>query len=192
MNFKLNTLVAAILLVAAGTANASINNGQATGNLPGTVNNAVDGAGELFVVVTDISKGFSFVGDLGVGMNSFLGASNTSNSWSMGNFTSWAPFVSTIARSSPPSASGTVRPCSAKRSCKGSTSAGCKAFVQVSDHRDLARRQAAAELAGDVAEIRCQAQHLPASGSATLGSLRRERHRGLRYAGQACHIVTSS
>ena len=96
MNFKLNTLVAAILLVAAGSANAAINNGQATGNLAGTAGNAVDGTGELFLVVTDISKSFSFVGDLGVGMNSFLGASNTSNSWSLSGFTAWTPFVTAI------------------------------------------------------------------------------------------------
>jgi len=99
MNFKLNTLVAAILLVAAGSANASINNGQPTGNLPGTAGNGVDGTGELFLVVTDISKGYSFVGDLGVGMNSFLGASNTSNSWSLGGFTAWTPFVTAIGGS---------------------------------------------------------------------------------------------
>ena len=96
MNFKLNTLVAAILLVATGSANAAINNGQATGNLAGTAGNGVDGTGELFLVVTDISKGYSFVGDLGVGMNSFLGASNTSNSWSLSGFTAWTPFVSAI------------------------------------------------------------------------------------------------
>jgi hypothetical protein len=96
MNFKLNTLVAAILLIAAGSANAAINNGQPTGNLPGTAGNGVDGTGELFLVVTDISKGYSFVGDLGVGMNGFLGTSNTSNSWSLGGFTAWTPFVTAI------------------------------------------------------------------------------------------------
>ena len=96
MNFKLNTLVAAILLVAAGSANAAINNGQGTGNLAGTAGNAVDGTGELFLVVTDNTKGYSFVGDLGVGMNSFLGASNASNSWSLSGFTAWTPFVSAI------------------------------------------------------------------------------------------------
>ncbi len=99
MNFKLNTLVAAILVVAAGSANAAINNGQATGNLAGTAGNGVDGTGELFLVVTDTTAGYSFVGDLGVGMNSFLGASNTSNSWSLGGFSAWTPFVSAIGGS---------------------------------------------------------------------------------------------
>ncbi len=99
MNFKLNTLVAAILLIAAGSANAAINNGQATGNLAGTAGNGVDGAGELFLVVTDTTARYSFVGDLGVGMNSFLGASNTSNSWSLAGFSSWTPFVSAIGGS---------------------------------------------------------------------------------------------
>jgi hypothetical protein len=85
MNFKLNTLVAAALLVAAGSANAAIDGGQTT-----------NGTGSLFLVVTDTTAGYSFVGDLGVGMDSFLGASNTSASWNLGSFSAWTPFVSAI------------------------------------------------------------------------------------------------
>jgi hypothetical protein len=85
MNFKLNTLVAAALLVAAGSANAAIDNGNTT-----------NGTGELFLVVSDATAGYSFVGDLGVGMDSFLGASNVSNSWALGNFSAWTTFVGAI------------------------------------------------------------------------------------------------
>lgn len=85
MNFKLNTLVAAALLVAAGSANAAIDNGNTT-----------NGTGSLFLVVTDTTAGYSFVGDLGVGMDSFLGASNVSNSWSLGNFSAWSAFTTAI------------------------------------------------------------------------------------------------
>lgn len=85
MNFKLNTLVAAALLVAAGSANAAIDNGQTT-----------NGTGELFLVVTDTTAGYSFVGDLGVGMDSFLGAANASNSWTLGNFSAWSAFTTAI------------------------------------------------------------------------------------------------
>jgi hypothetical protein len=85
MNFKLNTLVAAALLVAAGSANAAIDNGNTT-----------NGTGSLFLVVTDTTAGYSFVGDLGVGMDSFLGASNVSNSWTLGSFSAWTSFVGAI------------------------------------------------------------------------------------------------
>jgi hypothetical protein len=85
MNFKLNTLVAAALLVAAGSANAAIDNGNTT-----------NGTGSLFLVVTDTTAGYSFVGDLGVGMDSFLGASNVSTSWTLGNFGAWSGFTAAI------------------------------------------------------------------------------------------------
>ena len=85
MNFKLNTLVAAALLVAAGSANAAIDNGNTT-----------NGTGSLFLVVTDTTAGYSFVGDLGVGMDSFLGASNVSNSWALGSFGAWSGFTTAI------------------------------------------------------------------------------------------------
>lgn len=86
LHYKL--LAAAVALAAASGAHAAIDNGNTT-----------NGTGELFVVVTDTTAGFSFVGDLGVSMDSFLGASSTSNSWDLSGFTSWSPFVTAISGS---------------------------------------------------------------------------------------------
>ncbi|MEQ1592638.1 MAG: PEP-CTERM sorting domain-containing protein [Thiobacillaceae bacterium] len=86
MNFKLNTLVAAALLVAAGTANAAIDNGNTT-----------NGTGELFLTVVDTTAGYSFVGDLGVSMDSFLASSGASATpWNLSSFSAWTPFVAAI------------------------------------------------------------------------------------------------
>ena len=81
MNFKLNSLVAAALLVAAGSANAAIDN-AATGN------------GEMFLVVSDTTAGYSFVGDLGIQMDSFN--SSASQSFSLNSFSQWTPFLTAV------------------------------------------------------------------------------------------------
>jgi MYXO-CTERM domain-containing protein len=83
VHYKL--LAAALALAAASGAQAAIDGGQTT-----------NGTGELFVVVTDTTAGFSFVGDLGVGMDTFLPTSNSANSWSLSGFSSWSPFLSAI------------------------------------------------------------------------------------------------
>lgn len=85
MNFKLNALIAAALLVAAGSANAKIDLGTTAGNANG---------GEIFLVVNDDVAGYSFVGDLGIGMDSFM--PNTNQSFNLGNFSQWTPFLSAI------------------------------------------------------------------------------------------------
>jgi hypothetical protein len=81
MNFKLNTLVAAALLVAAGSANAAISN-AATGN------------GEMFLVVYDTTAGYSFVGDLGIAIDSFDSAST--QSFNLNGFSQWTPFLGAV------------------------------------------------------------------------------------------------
>ena len=81
MNFKLNTLVAAALLVAAGSANAAIDN-SLTGN------------GEMFLVVNDAIAGYSFVGDLGIQMDSFNSAA--SQSFNLNSFSQWSPFLAAV------------------------------------------------------------------------------------------------
>ena len=81
MNFKLNALVAAALLAAAGSANAAIST-SASGN------------GELFLAVYDTTAGYSFVGDMGIAMDSFdanLGQSFSLNSWSQ-----WGSFQAAV------------------------------------------------------------------------------------------------
>lgn len=81
MNFKLNALVAAALLVAAGSANAAISD-----NLSGN--------GELFLAVSDVVAGYSFVGDLGIAMDSFSGA--TGQSFNLSSFSQWTPFLAAV------------------------------------------------------------------------------------------------
>ena len=81
MNFKLNALVAAALLVAAGSANAAIDN-SLTGN------------GEMFLVVNDTIAGYSFVGDLGIQMDSFNSAA--SQSFNLNSFSQWTPFLTAV------------------------------------------------------------------------------------------------
>ena len=83
LHYKL--LAAAVAMIATSGANAALDGGQTT-----------NGTGELFVVVTDPTAGYSFVGDLGVSMDSFLASSGTSASFDLNSFTSWSPFVSAI------------------------------------------------------------------------------------------------
>ncbi len=87
---KLKQLIAALALVAAGSAHAAIDNGNST-----------DGTGSLFLVVTDTTAGYSFVGDLGVGMDGFIAssaamASGSSTTWNLAGFSAWTPFVGAI------------------------------------------------------------------------------------------------
>ncbi|MHB1077285.1 PEP-CTERM sorting domain-containing protein [Thiobacillus sp.] len=81
MNFKLNALAAAALLVAAGSANAELI-GAGSGN------------GEMFLVVNDAVAGYSFVGDLGIAMDSFNGAA--SQSFNLNGFSQWGSFMTAI------------------------------------------------------------------------------------------------
>lgn len=81
MNFKLNALVAAALLVAAGSANAAIDN-------------SLSGNGEMFLVVSDTISGYSFVGDLGIQMDSFNPATN--QSFNLNSFSQWTPFLTAV------------------------------------------------------------------------------------------------
>lgn len=84
---KLKLIVAALALVAAGSANAAIDNGATSGN------------GSLFLVVTDTTAGISFVGDLGTNMDGFLAASNSNQSWNLAGYTAWNTFVTDIGGS---------------------------------------------------------------------------------------------
>jgi len=81
MNFKLNALVAAALLVAAGSANAAIST-------------STSGNGELFMVVSDTTAGYSFVGDLGIAMDSFN--ANLGQSFDLTSYSQWSAFYSAI------------------------------------------------------------------------------------------------
>ncbi|OYY92893.1 MAG: hypothetical protein B7Y41_14140 [Hydrogenophilales bacterium 28-61-23] len=82
---KLKHLIAALALVAAGSAHAAIDNGNST-----------NGTGSLFLVVTDTTAGYSFVGDLGIGMDSFLAGANASQSWNLAGFSAWSAFNTAI------------------------------------------------------------------------------------------------
>lgn len=89
MNFKLNAFIAATLL-AAGSANAAI--------APNAVaDGATNGNGELILVVTDTTAGYSFVADLGVTFDGFSGG--TSNTWNLSGYSAWTPYVSAIGGS---------------------------------------------------------------------------------------------
>ena len=88
MKVQYKLLAAAVAMAVATGAHATIDAGQTT-----------DGTGELFVVVTDSTAGYSFLGDLGVSMNSFLASSGTSASFDLSSYTSWSPFVSAIGGS---------------------------------------------------------------------------------------------
>lgn len=83
MNLK--HLVAALALVAAGSANAAIDN-------------AASGNGELFLVVNDDTAGFSFVADLGIKMNDFNPVSMP-QPFNLNSFSQWAPFYAAIGGS---------------------------------------------------------------------------------------------
>jgi hypothetical protein len=80
MNFKLNALVAAALLVAAGSANAAIELSSS-------------GNGELFLVVNDTTAGYSFVGDLGIKMDDFTPGQN--QGFAMADWAQWDDFLAT-------------------------------------------------------------------------------------------------
>ncbi len=81
---KLKLIAAALAFAAAGSANASIGN-STTGN------------GELFVTV--VANGYSFVGDLGVAMDSFdtvRSAGELATSIDMNGFGQWSAFKTAI------------------------------------------------------------------------------------------------
>ncbi len=75
-------LIALAAMLAAGSANAAIDNGKLSGN------------GEMFLVVNDAVAGYSFVGDLGIAMDSFNGA--VSQSFNLNGFSQWGSFMTAI------------------------------------------------------------------------------------------------
>lgn len=81
MNFKLNAFIVAALLSAAGSANAAISD-------------SLSGNGEAFLVVNDDISGFSFVGDLGIAMDSFN--STAPQTFNLNNFSQWGAFMTAI------------------------------------------------------------------------------------------------
>ncbi len=78
---KLKMIVAALAFAAAGSANAAIS--------PST-----SGNGELFVVVEDTIAGYSFVGDLGIAMDSFDASVN--QSFVLTDWSQWSAFNTAI------------------------------------------------------------------------------------------------
>lgn len=79
MNFKLNTLVAAALMVAAGSANAAIDPG-------------LNGNGEIFFAVFDTVAQKSFTFDSGVYMNDFVGT-GTNYNYNFSGDANWTTFT---------------------------------------------------------------------------------------------------
>ncbi|MDD5364345.1 MAG: PEPxxWA-CTERM sorting domain-containing protein [Gallionellaceae bacterium] len=78
---KLKMIVAALAFAAAGSANAAIS--------PSTTGN-----GELFLVVSDTTAGYSFVGDLGIAMDSFDASVN--QSFVLTDWSQWSAFSTAI------------------------------------------------------------------------------------------------
>jgi hypothetical protein len=75
-------LIALAAMLAAGSAHAAIDNGAVSGN------------GEMFLVVNDAVAGYSFVGDLGIAMDSFNGAA--SQSFNLNGFSQWGSFMTAV------------------------------------------------------------------------------------------------